>query len=63
MHINASATQIWMEHSIVFWQCRQVRFLFSVQLYKNLRVVYYPVGGLPFTKDNCGDTAKGGMPT
>jgi hypothetical protein len=35
----------------------------SVQLYKNLRVVYYPVGGLPFTKDNCGDTAKGGMPT
>ncbi len=30
---------------------------------KNLRAVYCPVSGLPFTKNNCSDTAKGGMPT
>jgi len=26
-------------------------------------VVYHPVGGLPFTKNKCGDTPKARMPT
>ena len=30
---------------------------------EEFRAVYRPVGGLPSTKNNCGDTAKGGMPT
>jgi len=30
---------------------------------KNLRVVYYPVGGSPLTKNKLSDQPKGGKPT
>ncbi len=43
------------------WQVQFLQMYFD--MVKNSRVVYYPVGGSPSTKNNCGDTAKARMPT